>query len=317
MAYRETAPADEEWQEGVLDLPDDEEQLRAAAELEDDTDEETEENETDSLPVAGAAIAEFTGAEVTVDDFEQIFTKYWAALERFIESKVGNREQAYDLTQDTFVKAYRALAGGYTLPPEGLTNWLYAIARNTAFDALRHRRLITWLPLSIFNEDRGPGAGMPVAQGSEESGHANDSAAFDDTRHAMVGEYDGGMFEGRVADHATLRTILDHMVEEDAAILIAFEHEGYSVREIAKAFNASESAIKMQLVRARGRFVEIHDHMVATGTLPPIRRSNATDKKSDRVSLAEFRRNLQAIPRDYRPPGARGRSANRPTRIAS
>ena len=318
MAYRETAPADEEWQEGVFDLCDEEEQMRAAApELEDDTVEELGADETDGRMIADSAMAEIASAEVTVDDFEQIFTDYRGALERFIESKVGNREQAYDLTQDTFVKAYRALAGGYTLPPKGLTNWLYAIARNTAFDALRHRRLITWLPLSIFNEDRGAGAGMPVGQGSEESGHTNDPNAFDDTRHGMVGEYDGGMFERRVADHTTIRTILRHMDEEDAAIIIAFEHEGYSVKEIADAFSASESAIKMQLVRARARFVEIHDSMITTGTLPPKRKRNAGEKKNDRVSLNQFRQNLQAIPRDYRPLGARGRRSKRQERAAS
>src|SRR6266496_2555578 len=75
-------------------------------------------------------------------------------------SLLSNREQACDLAQDVFVKAYKALLGGTVVQPGALSAWLYRIAANTTTDTLRRRRLISWLPMSMFNEDRGIGAGV-------------------------------------------------------------------------------------------------------------------------------------------------------------
>src|SRR5262249_33563451 len=93
------------------------------------------------------------GPTITIDDFEEIFARFQTPLTNFVFRLVGNREQAYDLTQDVFVKAYRALSSGTTIQAAALSSWLYRIASNTATDALRRRRLISWLPLSLFNED--------------------------------------------------------------------------------------------------------------------------------------------------------------------
>src|SRR6266568_9527747 len=104
--------------------------------------------------------------QVTVEDFEAIFTRYQGPITNFIYHLIGNREQAYDLAQDVFVKAYRALLGGSVVQPGALSAWLYRIAANTTTDTLRRRRLIAWLPLSLFNEDRGIGAGVVSEAGS-------------------------------------------------------------------------------------------------------------------------------------------------------
>src|SRR5262249_8396645 len=64
------------------------------------------------------------GPVVTVDDFEEIFTRFQTPLINFVFRLVGNREQAYDLTQDVFVKAYRALSGGTTIQAAALSSWL-------------------------------------------------------------------------------------------------------------------------------------------------------------------------------------------------
>src|SRR5713226_3612765 len=99
-------------------------------------------------------------AKVDVADFEAIFQRFQGPITNFIFHLIGNREQAYDLAQDVFVKAYKALLGGTNVQPGALSAWLYRIAANTTTDTLRRRRLISWLPLSLFNEDRGIGAGV-------------------------------------------------------------------------------------------------------------------------------------------------------------
>src|SRR5213080_3203325 len=114
--------------------------------------------------------------KVDVADFEAIFLRFQGPITNFIYHLIGNREQAYDLAQDVFVKAYKALLGGTVVQPGALSAWLYRIAANTTTDSLRRRRLISWLPLSLFNGDRGIGAGVVSDSGnsSADSFNSND-----------------------------------------------------------------------------------------------------------------------------------------------
>jgi RNA polymerase sigma-70 factor (ECF subfamily) len=62
--------------------------------------------------------------------FRLIFERYSRPLISFVYDQVGNREQAEELTQETFVRAYRAL---HTMRAETkLSTWLFGIAKNVA-----------------------------------------------------------------------------------------------------------------------------------------------------------------------------------------
>src|SRR5215469_1712828 len=121
-------------------------------------------------------LTEPAAEKVDVSDFEAIFLRFQMPITNFIYHLIGNREQASDLAQDVFVKAYKALLGGTIVQPGALSAWLYRIAANTTTDTLRRRRLISWLPLSLFNEDRGIGAGVI----SESSSPLNDGFNSDE-----------------------------------------------------------------------------------------------------------------------------------------
>jgi RNA polymerase sigma-70 factor, ECF subfamily len=198
------------------------------------------------------------GPVVTVDDFEEIFTRFQTPLINFVFRLVGNREQAYDLTQDVFVKAYRALAGGTTIQAAALSSWLYRIASNTATDALRRRRLINWLPLSLFNEDRGVGAGMPGMENADGSRQGNGDESYPSAASSFIGGYDGGRFEQHVADREVVQTVLKRLPPKYASCLLLYEHEGFSCAEIAEVLSLSPSAVKMRLMRARERFITLY-----------------------------------------------------------
>src|SRR5690348_18343298 len=129
----------------------DEEDRRAEVALDE------EERETDSISTQSVGALEEQAQKVDVADFEAIFLRFQGPITNFIYHLIGNREQAYDLAQDVFVKAYKALLGGTVVQPGAHSAWLYRIAANTTTDTLRRRRLISWLPLSLFNEDRGIG----------------------------------------------------------------------------------------------------------------------------------------------------------------
>lgn len=209
--------------------------------------------------------------KVEIADFEQIFQRFQVPLTNFIFHLIGNREQAYDLTQDVFVKAYKALLNGTVVQPGALSAWLYRIAANTTTDTLRRRRLISWLPLSLFNEDRGIGAGVL----SEAGGAVNDGFGVGDEESVQHGRasaassmyerggYDGSRFESRVADREIVERVLKQLPPKYAVCLWLYEHDGFSCGEIAGVLNISASAVKMRLMRARERFINLYKQEVS------------------------------------------------------
>jgi|SRR5215467_6533074 len=207
--------------------------------------------------------------QVDVADFETIFLRFQTPLTNFIYHLIGNREQAYDLTQDVFVKAYKALLAGTVVQPGALSAWLYRIAANTTTDTLRRRRLIAWLPLSLFHEDRGIGAGvLSDAGGNSIDGFGANGEEGYEVRMTAVSTlyerngYDGGRFENRVADREIVQRVFEQLPHKYAVCLWLYEKDGLSCAEIAQVLNISSSAVKMRLMRARERFITLYKQEV-------------------------------------------------------
>jgi RNA polymerase sigma-70 factor (ECF subfamily) len=73
--------------------------------------------------------------------FAQLFDEFSAPIFNYVLRMVGDADRAADITQDTFIKAYRKLD---TVTEEASTrSWLYRIATNTAIDDMRRRRMVT------------------------------------------------------------------------------------------------------------------------------------------------------------------------------
>jgi len=224
----------------------------------------------DTNPQLSVPTGEEQVQKVEVADFEQIFLRYQGPITNFIYHLIGNREQAYDLAQDVFVKAYKALLNGTVVQPGALSAWLYRIAANTTTDTLRRRRLIAWLPLSLFNEDRGIGAGVPSDSGgtmaenfssSEETSSSNGRTSNISSMYER-NAYDGGRFENRVADRELVERVFKQLPEKYAICLWLYENDGLSCAEIAAILNISASAVKMRLMRARERFISLYKQEV-------------------------------------------------------
>src|SRR3989440_8072912 len=229
-----------------------------------------EERVTDSISSQSISVLEEPAQRVDVADFEAIFQRFQGPITNFIYHLIGNREQAYDLAQDVFVKAYKALLGGTVVQPGALSAWLYRIASNTTTDTLRRRRLISWLPLSLFNEDRGIGAGVISDSGgaASENFTSNNEDSEGEMRSSSVssfyerGGYDGGRFENRVADREIVERIFKQLPPKYAVCLWLYENDGHSCAEIADMLNISASAVKMRLMRARERFITLYQQEV-------------------------------------------------------
>jgi RNA polymerase sigma-70 factor (ECF subfamily) len=229
-----------------------------------------EERATDTISRQSVDALQEQAQRVDVADFETIFLRFQGPITNFIYHMIGNREQACDLAQDVFVKAYKALLGGTIVQPGALSAWLYRIAANTTTDTLRRRRLISWLPMSLFNEDRGIGAGVLSDSGGAASDgfNVNSEDGSSDGRSGSIsslyerGSYDGGRFENRVADREIVERVFRELPPKYAVCLWLYENDGLSCAQIAETLNISASAVKMRLMRARERFITLYQQEV-------------------------------------------------------
>ena len=73
------------------------------------------------------------------DAFERLYGEYQAPIYNLCARVLGDREEAKDVTQEVFIKAFDRLpataAGSFGLRP-----WLYRVATNACFNRLRSRR---------------------------------------------------------------------------------------------------------------------------------------------------------------------------------
>jgi len=78
--------------------------------------------------------------------FAQLFEAHFDSLYRYIALKVGNRADAEDLTQQTFLKALESI-GSYRWRGLPFSSWLFRIAHNQTVDYYRKRSKEQNIPL--------------------------------------------------------------------------------------------------------------------------------------------------------------------------
>lgn len=83
--------------------------------------------------------------------FEELVRRYYNDVYRMCAYFTRDREEAWDLAQDTFVRAHRAI--GKFRGEASFKTWLLRIASNRAKDYLKKRRLQT-VPLEEWHADR-------------------------------------------------------------------------------------------------------------------------------------------------------------------
>ena len=105
-------------------------------------------------PAPAAAVQMTTDRATARAQLEQLYAAHHQEIYSYLSRMLRNEELAADLTQETFVKAFRAFD---TLSdPTRARAWLYQIAGRTALDELRRQRIVRFIPWS--GESRGVGA---------------------------------------------------------------------------------------------------------------------------------------------------------------
>jgi RNA polymerase sigma-70 factor (ECF subfamily) len=98
--------------------------------------------------------------------FEALYLRHRTSVFRYLRARVGDEDDAADLTATTFERALGAI-GGYRPAGAGFAAWLLRIARNAAIDAERRHGRRRVVPLDAGLEvagDAGPDARLSAAE---------------------------------------------------------------------------------------------------------------------------------------------------------
>lgn len=158
--------------------------------------------------------------------FETLFKKYQTPIFNMVVRMVHG-EDAYDITQDVFLKALRALRS--FRGDAKFSTWLYTIARHTCLNHLRHKAVLDEGSLEGQQEDNP--ASEPVDQDMN-------VAAICETRELQ-----------RVVDD-----VLATMPLEPRMLLVLRDFEQLSYDEISHITELSIVNVKSKIHRARQAF---------------------------------------------------------------
>lgn len=138
----------------------------------------------------------------------------------------GNYEEAEEVAQDAFIKAFRSLKG--FKKKSSFSTWLYRIVYNTAISVVRSKRRRT-LSLDDFPVDITDFAGTG----------SNEEEEIEEYRKSLV------------------NFALQKLNEDDRSIITLFYYEDQSVDEISEITGIGKSNVKTRLFRARQKMSEI------------------------------------------------------------
>jgi len=180
---------------------------------------------------------------------EGLFAKHHTEIYAYLVRMLRDGELAADLTQDAFVKAYKAYD---TLQKdENARAWLYQIAHRVALDEIRHRKIVRMVPWTGESHGASPSA----------------------ERLAMDVRLSGPL-------ERALATIPER---QRAALLLAEVHD-LSGLELAAAMGVSHVAARAILTRARESLrralaAEQEAERLAESRRDADRASEATDRR--------------------------------------
>lgn len=86
-----------------------------------------------------AIVARVTGGNI--DDYELLLQRYEAKLQRYVTYLIHDSSAAFDIVQETFIKAYHNLQGFN--PKYKFSSWVYRIAHNEAMNYVKKNRHLT------------------------------------------------------------------------------------------------------------------------------------------------------------------------------
>lgn len=165
--------------------------------------------------------------------FDMLVTKYRGRIYAMTYHLIQNETEAWDLAQDAFIKAWRALPG-FKLDA-GFYTWLYRIAHNVTYDWLRKKKI---QGDGEFDDERTEHRAAAGAETTPKGDPAPDMAL----RNAEL----GGRIQAAIA----------RLSPEHRQVIVLREVEGLAYEEIAATVPCSLGTVMSRLFYARKKLQE-------------------------------------------------------------
>jgi RNA polymerase sigma factor (sigma-70 family) len=159
-------------------------------------------------------------------DLEQVFSRYVDPVYRFLYSRLGNREDAEDLTSEVFLKATRQLDSRRA--EASIAQWLFTVARTVLADHWRRYY-------------RG-GASIPL----------------DDTRVEAVSHEENSATPTEQSERV-VEEVLSALPDRYRVVLELRFLRGYSVQETAQELGITPENVKVIQHRALAKAVQMRE----------------------------------------------------------
>ena len=165
-------------------------------------------------------------------DAGALFKSYHDRIYRYVVRLVRDPVEAEDLTQETFLRAYRR--GDSLRDPEAVRGWLYRIATHVCLDRLRQRK-----PQASLNSENEP----------EEGGHRVNTPVSASPSPLEITE--------RKETSACVQRCLDFLPDKYRAVILLREAHSLTASEIAELLGLTVTTVKIRLHRARRKLHEV------------------------------------------------------------
>lgn len=147
---------------------------------------------------------------------EQIFKRHYRDIFNIIYLNIRQREDAFDITQDTFVDL---LLERHKLPGiKNLSGWTFRIAMRRAANWRKRQRFLRWIPLSFL----------------------------DNKPDVLWEDAEGRMIHSTIMDRVL--SLLSPTYREALSLYVI---AGLSIKEIAETLEIQVGAANMRVIRAR------------------------------------------------------------------
>jgi RNA polymerase sigma-70 factor, ECF subfamily len=166
--------------------------------------------------------------------FEPLVEKYRQRVWRLAYNVLRDREEAWDVAQEAFIKAYQALPS--FRGQSAFYTWLYRIAMNVAADRARSR------------------AAQGRAFGTERVPEEDWERVITDPNPAEASPADAAV---RREERRKIMQALDQLSEDHRRIIMLGDLEGLSYREIAETLEIPMGTVMSRLHNARKRLRDV------------------------------------------------------------
>ena len=174
--------------------------------------------------------------------FEALVRRYQDRLVGILYHLVGSPEEAEDLSQDVFLRIYKARKG--YRPRAKFSTWLFTIANNLALNHLRAKGRNPSVPMSGVGGDSR--SALPFAQQIP----SRETTASSQMRQVELSE--------------VVREALNVLDADRKMAVLLNKFEDMSYAEIGEVMSRSPTAIKSLLARARNELREQLEPYLAT-----------------------------------------------------